>query len=289
MGGLIIGVDESEHAARALRWGAREAELHAWPAIAVMAWGLLDQHRTMLGERFDPTYGDKHAAEALDGIVTGALGDAQAERVERRVVCDLPARALLDESVGAELLVVGARGIGGFKGLLLGSVSQQCLHHAAVPVAVVRQRVAPEPGRAERVLVAVDGSDTAARALAWALGEARLRDAQVTVLHAWHQPFVGGYPYTEAVLDPAANERASRQLVGDALDSADTTGLAAPVEVKAVAGGAAKLIVDAAESADLVVMGSRGLGGFKGLLLGSVTTHVARHATCTVVVIPARD
>jgi nucleotide-binding universal stress UspA family protein len=136
----------------------------------------------------------------------------------------------------------------------------------------------PEPGRSEHILVAFDGSDTAARALSWALNEARLRHAQVTVLHAWRQP-----------VDLGAAERASLELLADALDGADTTELTAPVETRSVSGGAAGSIVDAAASADLVVMGSRGLGGFKGLLLGSVASHVVHHAMCTVVVIPASE
>ncbi|MEW6470892.1 MAG: universal stress protein [Actinomycetota bacterium] len=284
MGEIIVGVDESEHAVTALRWAAHEGQLRGWTITAVMAWGFLDQHQTIVAERFDPSYGEDDAAAALGGIVTGALGAEAAGAVERRVVCDLPARSLLEASATADLLVVGARGMGGFKGLLLGSVSQQCLHHATTPVAVVRGE--PLSGHEARVVAAVDGSATAHRALAWAVDEARLRSARLAAVNAWHPPYVGGYPFTGAMLDPDEFERASRQLLADALQGVDTSGLPAPVEAISAYGAPAAAILEHAPGADLIVMGSRGLGGFKGLLLGSVTVQVIHHAETTVLVIP---
>jgi nucleotide-binding universal stress UspA family protein len=78
---------------------------------------------------------------SLDAIVADVVGTGRAASVDRKVVNDLPARALLDASEGADQLAVGARGLDGFRGLLLGSVSQQCLHLATCPVAVVREGV----------------------------------------------------------------------------------------------------------------------------------------------------
>jgi len=171
MGEIVVGVDESEGSAQALRWAVSEAELHGWTVTAAMAWGFVDQHHAIAGEHFDPGYREKDALAALDSLVTKAIGD-RAATVQQRVVCDLPAQALLDASADADLLVVGARGLGGFKGLLLGSVSQHCLHHTTVPIAIVRG-AAPRSGG--RVVVAVDGSATAQQALEWAVDEARLR------------------------------------------------------------------------------------------------------------------
>lgn len=284
MGQIVVGVDESEGAARALRFAVREGELRGWTVTAVMTWGFLAQRHTTGGEQFDPDYGEDDAVEALAVFVERALGDAGGA-VGQRAVCDLPARGLLAESADADLLVVGSRGLGGFKGLLLGSVSQQCLHHTTIPIAVVR-RDPPAEQHEARVVVAVDGSETARRAVTWGIDEARRRSAGLTVLNAWQLPYVGGYLYTAAAFDRAELERASHQVIANALEGADLSGLPGPAEWVSVGGSPAAAILETAAGADLVVMGSRGLGGFKGLLLGSVTATVAHHAETTIVVIP---
>lgn len=286
MGEVVVGVDESEGAAQALRWAVDEAQLHGWVVTAVLAWGFLDQHQTIVGERFDPSYDDGDADAALAALVGAAVGDDRAAAVGRRVVCDLPAQALLDASADADLLVVGARGLGGFKGLLLGSVSQHCLHHTTIPIAIVRGE--HDIAQGAPVVVALDGSATAQQALAWAVEEVRLRATSLRAVNAWHVPLVGAYPYGAIGVDPDVFERSAHELVASALASVDTSALAAPPEPVVRHGGAATVILEASEGAGLVVMGSRGLGGFAGLLLGSVTLQVAHHATSTVVVIPSR-
>lgn len=283
MAEIVVGVDESDGAAEALHWAVREAALRGRSLTAVMAWGFLDQHQPTPGGEFDPEYGEQDAAAALATILDRALGEAEAAKVLRRVVCDLPARALLDAAEGSELLVVGARGLGGFKGLLLGSVSQHCLNRATSPIAVVRH--ADQTGGPRGLVVAaVDGSETSERALAWAIDEARLRGAVLRVVNAWRSPYVGGYPYTEVTYEPAIFERASRQVIDDALTSCDAGGVT--VERVAAHGTPGWVVVDAAGDVDLVVMGSRGRGGFTGMLLGSTTHQVTHHAPCPVVVVP---
>jgi len=284
---VVVGVDGSEGAAEALIWAAREASLRDLPLTAVMAWGFLDQHHTIVGERFDPSYGEPEAKAALDAAVDSTLAADRAVDVQRRVTCDLAARALLDSAAGAELLVVGARGLGGFRGLLLGSVSQRCLAHAPCPVAVVRSGAAlPKGGTIERIVVGVDGSETSQHALRWALQEGRLRQAAVQVVHAWQYPYLGGYPMTGVTFDPARFEEGGRQVLDSVLEAADTSDLPAPLERVLVCGSGATAILDTAKGADLVVVGSRGLGGLAGLLLGSVSHQVTHHAAFPVVVVP---
>ena len=284
MGSIIVGIDESPTAADALRWAVHESRLRGWPVSAVMAWGYLDQ-RHANGRRFEPDYGADDAAQVLHDLVSRAVPGAAAS-IECRALCDLPARALLEQAVGTDLLVVGARGYGGFRGLVLGSVSQQCAHHATVPIAIVR-RVDPENAAPDRIVVGIDGSAPSRKALAWALDEARARRARLTVVHAWRPALLGAIDFAAPVLTSEALEATAKQTVDDALAESDVDGLAARVDISIVDGGAAPAILRAAADASLIVVGSRGSGGFAGLRLGSVSQHVIHHAACPVVVVPA--
>jgi nucleotide-binding universal stress UspA family protein len=169
--------------------------------------------------------------------------------------------------------------------LLLGSVSQACLHHATCPLAIVRDGTLDAAKRIARVVVGADGSDTARQALDWALEAGRLHRASVEVVHAWFVPYGGGEPFA-AAFDSTPLEDAARRTLDAAVDSAATSGLSVPVTRTLAFGSPAAAVLLAAEDADLVVVGSRGLGGFKGLVLGSTSHHLAHHAPCPVVVVP---
>jgi nucleotide-binding universal stress UspA family protein len=286
MGRIVVGVDESPGAAAALRWAVREADVRRCPLTAVLAWGFLDQHHPTPGMPFDPAYGETDAAAALETIVATVVKTPQDVTIEETVVNDLPAAALLDACAGADLLVVGARGLGPVRSLLLGSVSQACLHHATCPVGIVREGIDHAAESIERIVVGIDGSETAGHALRWSLAEGRAHQASVEVVHAWSVPYSVGAPFV-AVFDPAPMEAAARRTLDAAVDSADTSHLPAPVTRTLSYGGASAALLDSARDADLVVVGSRGFGGFKGLVLGSVSHQVAHHATCPVIVLPA--
>jgi nucleotide-binding universal stress UspA family protein len=285
MAEIVVGVDRSSHSGDALRWAVGEARLVGADVVAVLVWDLFRQHHADGEWRFDPGYDDTHADRALQAAVEDALGAEAAAQVARRTPCDLPAPGLLGAAKEAELLVVGARGTGGFPGLQLGSVSQQVLHHAPCPVAVVRNAVGPED-RPEggRVLVGVDGSPSSRAALRWALAEGGRRGANVAVLHSWEVPAIAGYPYDTEALD-----RAAHALVDSMVDEATAEAPGVAVERRVVGGGAAAGLLDAAQDATLIVVGRRGMGGFRRLLLGSVSDHVARHAPCPVVVMPPEE
>lgn len=314
---IVVGVDGSDHAAQALRWAAREAELHGAELTAVLAWDLFNQLHPGGDRTFDPAYDEAAADRALLAVIETALGPEGAPSVRRKPVCDLPAAGLLSAAEGADLLVLGARGLGGFRGLLLGSVSQQCLNHATGPVAIVRTtapgsadddaardeaaettvgetapRPAPETAEelaGERVVVGVDASASAQSALRWAIAEGALRQAPVHVVHAWEPPMtvdllVGGFPY-----DLGHEQAAARRLVDSMVDQALAAAGSPDVAIERVvtAGAPVRSLLDAAATADVVVVGRRGAGGFTRLLLGSVSEKVARHAPCPVVVCPA--
>jgi len=144
---IVVGVDHSEAAKAALRFALEEAKLreatlrvvHAWQYGYIGAAGPEGAYPAVGGDIKEL----RDAAEtALEETLQESTADMETMEVERRVVQGRAAAALVDESRDADLLVVGSRGHGGFAGLLLGSVSQQCAHHAACPVVIVHRRPA---------------------------------------------------------------------------------------------------------------------------------------------------
>jgi nucleotide-binding universal stress UspA family protein len=138
------------------------------------------------------------------------------------------------------------------------------------------------------IVVGVDGSESAQAALRFALDEARLRGDGVRAVAAWHVPtttYGGAFvPPADGLLDEL--EAGSRRTLERAL--ADAGDQAAGLEVEPVVreGAPARVLLEAASDADLLVVGSRGLGGFRGLLLGSVGQQCTHHAPCPVVIVP---
>jgi nucleotide-binding universal stress UspA family protein len=134
----------------------------------------------------------------------------------------------------------------------------------------------------QRIVVGVDGSESAQQALRWAIDEARRRDATLEVVHAWRRIPITDYLLTDP--EPGGSARYAQQLFDQAVEAEDTVGVT--VERKLVAGDGAYALIHEAKGADLLVVGSRGRGGFSGLLLGSVSHQAAHHAPCPVVIIP---
>jgi nucleotide-binding universal stress UspA family protein len=138
------------------------------------------------------------------------------------------------------------------------------------------------------IVVGVDGSEGSARALQFALDEARLRGANLKAVSAWHVPAIvyeAGWVPAEIDLDeyPKFAQEALAKALADG--GAETSG----VEVTTVIskGQAADVLCAEAKGADLLVVGSRGLGGFRGLMLGSVSQQCAHHAPCPIAIVPA--
>lgn len=136
------------------------------------------------------------------------------------------------------------------------------------------------------IVVGVDGSDASHEALSWAAKEAALRGVGLRAVHVWSYPYVADAAYlASATIDPGDLESAAKEILADAVATlpADT---AVPIETVVVQGPAGPRLVQLAEDADLLVVGSRGRGGFAGLLLGSVGHQCVSHATCPVLVLP---
>jgi nucleotide-binding universal stress UspA family protein len=136
---IVVGVDGSASSREAIKWAIDEARLRKTKVDAVFAW----QSPLVVGAQYippdliDPEALDRHAEEIVEAAVAEA-GAASDVEIESRAVEGMPAGVLLAESRDADLLVLGSRGRGGFSELLLGSVGQQCVHHAVCPVVIVR-------------------------------------------------------------------------------------------------------------------------------------------------------
>ena len=139
---IIVGVDGSAGSIEALQWAVQEAELRGAKVRAISVWDFPYAYGGLTATVPLPTEGLEDATRAsLETAIVAAVPDAaKAAAIERAVMSGNPSNVLVDESAHADMLVVGARGHGGFLGLLLGSTSDQIVKHAACPVVVVRSR-----------------------------------------------------------------------------------------------------------------------------------------------------
>ncbi|QSB16887.1 universal stress protein [Natronosporangium hydrolyticum] len=290
---VVVGVDGSPASHTAVELAAREAHLHHSPLRVVHAfeWPLLGVYlgpspelpadeAGAAGLRADA---NRVLAEALAHAhsVSGTLGGGTPQ-IEGEVVTGEVSPVLLREAAGAALLVVGDRGLGGFGGLLLGSVAIQVAAHAPAPVLVARGQLR----RQGPVVVGVDGSAVSQAAVGFAFAEAAARDAELLAVAAW----TGRVSTEQAeqlplIYDADDIEAAQVTALHQALAPARDQWPQVPVRELVRRGRPARVLLAAAEPAQLVVVGARGRGGFTGLLLGSVSQAMLHHAGCPVAVV----
>jgi nucleotide-binding universal stress UspA family protein len=283
---VVAGVDGSECGLRAVRWAAGEAERRHRPLrlVAVHSW-------PMGGLVGDPGLGVDPRAVLRD-VVLGHLdvaADAATRvapglEVERVEVTGYPAAVLQDESARADLVVLGDRGLGGFTGLLIGSVAVDLAAHASCPVVVVRgaepdhRTPLPEP-----VVVGVDGSPTSEAAVEFAFEAAALRKVPLVAVHVWRDLLVDST--MAPLLDWDAVEADEREVLAERLSGWTEKYPDVPVRRLVSRDRPAHALVDESGRAQLVVVGSRGRGAVRGMLLGSVSQALLHHAHCPVAVV----
>jgi nucleotide-binding universal stress UspA family protein len=295
---VVVGVDGSAGARTALAWALREAQLRGVAVRVVTVWPADRPPHVHDGGIGRPGVADVEqdvrARMGTEAAEVAASTGCGAVPIESEVRYGQPARQLIDAAGPDRLLVVGSRGRGSLRGVLLGSVGQQCAQHAHGPVVVVRDD-GPADGAprwqqaASRVVVGVDGSPGSAAALRFAAEAARLRGGELHVVHAWIDTVsgYGGPPWAAAVT--TLQEQADTTL-RESLQEAERSGsLGVQVRAETVEGVDWDVLTRVAEGADLLVVGSRGRGGWSDLLLGSVGLHVVAGAPCPVAVVrPAR-
>ncbi len=288
---VVVGVDGSPAGLEAVAVAAREARMrgtglrvvHAFFPLMMRApldpfsmgppedW-LRNQAEELVAEAV------RHAHEAEPDV--GA--DGEAVRGDTLPV-------LTEESRGAALAVVGSRGLGAFTGLLLGSTAVQLAAHGHCPVLVVRG--AGGPAREDAVVVGVDGSPSGDAAIGFAFAEAALRRTRIVAVHAW-SPWKSEVPVPQ---DPAAPDASGagdlaadeERLLAEALAGHRERHPDVAVERRVLRRGPREALIEASRGASLVVVGTRGRGGFTGMLLGSVSQALLHHADCPVAVVRA--
>jgi len=297
---ILVGVDGSSASLHALDWAAAEARTRGAGLQVVVAYSL----PTFTAASLDGGYAaldDETIRAGAQAVLDEAIGRLHdpGVLVQGRVLTGDAAGVLVEESRDVELAVVGTRGRGGFADRLLGTVSSALPAHGWCPTVVVPLRgedghPLPEGATApvrpvRRIVVGVDGSPPAERALRAALREAVVWDAEVFA--------VSGVPIASmagalAWLPSAVDHEQVLKDVAEGLDVVVDRAVAeipgARVQRRVLDGSGAELLTEFSAATDLVVVGSRGRGGFAGLLLGSTSQAVLHHARCPVMVVTTR-
>ncbi|MFI1440416.1 universal stress protein [Streptomyces fructofermentans] len=283
---IVVGVDGSEPALRAVDWAADEAVVRGLPLRLVYA---------SLWERYEGAHlagdlGKPSERVAAEDVVANAARRATSRRPEVRVSTDVqpedPEYALVRESRSAFLLVTGTRGRSGMAEALLGSVSLTMAGHAHCPVVVVRgsHDNGALPVIHGRVVVGVGEQPVASAAVRFAAEEARRRGVELEAVRAWRCPAHETTDHPLLAGEPARlHELQAVEVLEKALED-----VPAGVEVRrrTVEDHARTVLVDASRDADLLVLGARRRQRHFGLQLGRVAHGVLHHSACPVVIVP---
>jgi nucleotide-binding universal stress UspA family protein len=285
---VFIGVDGSTDGDAAIGWAARDASMRSLPVTLIHVVAASPAN-SMMGP--DGTMTQRQEDQARQIVerarrIVGELGGQKGAQVHTEVAYAGVVSTLIDASKDAQMVVVGSRGRGGVGRQMLGSVAWRLIKHAHCPVAVVHD---PDTAQHEingsaPVLVGIDGSPAAdaATALALAFDQASRRGVPVVALHAWSD--VGVFPLLG--MDWRKYRDQGQEVLGERLAGWHEQYPDVPVHRRLVCDVPARWLLDESKNAQLVVLGSRGRGGFPGMRLGSVTSRVVRSAPVPVIVVP---
>ncbi|MEU7864450.1 universal stress protein [Nonomuraea sp. NPDC049141] len=276
-GRIVVGVDGSAPATAAAEWAAADARRRG---LALRIVHVCEQWPHGLA-----AFSAEYCAGALEAAADRARELAGAVEVTTELRAGSVIDDLIDESASADSLVLGSRGLGGFSGMVLGSVSTAVAGHAHGPVVIVRGGRREEHGR---IVVGYDESEHSEAAMQYAIEQARACHARLHVLYAWQlpifSPYAAGY---NSLLEKAFQHEvrvAAERVVPWREKNPDVE-----ITDEQLCEHPAGALIKAATTADLVVVGSRGLGGLTSAVLGSVSRAVLHHVTCPVAVVRPRE
>lgn len=283
---ILVGIDGSTSALHALTWAGAEAQRRNLPLTLVHA---IDHSSFGQGYNLGASVSffdhlDTDGAEFLSQAKDHVFALHPNIEVSTVKATGKPVAILVELSRNAVMTVLGSSGLGGFTGMMAGTVSVSLTAKGHSPVVVVRAA----PGPAGPVVVGVADSESSDGAIAWAFEEAAMRDAELVAVHVWNNIPPGYvYAYTAwSTMDSAAEEKRQEQILAERLDGWQEKYPDVPVRRVVAVGHPADVLLREAESAQLLVAGSRGRGDVAGFFLGSTSHALIHKATCPVLVTP---
>ncbi|MGZ4526521.1 MAG: universal stress protein [Mycobacterium sp.] len=283
--GVLVCVDGSAASDAAVAWGTREAIMrdlpitlvHAVPPV-VVGWPVGQLYADMPEWQHDSA---QHVIDQARKALNASLGDSKPPEIHTETVYSAIVPALVEATKNAWMIVAGSQGLGAVGRLLLGSVTTGLVHYAHCPVAVIHsdEGAAPDPGAP--VVLGIDGSPASEAATALAFDEASRRGVGLVVLHVWSD--VGVFPILG--MDWHDREKEAQEVLAERLAGWQERYPDVHVERKLFCDKPSEWLLKESERAQLVVVGSRGRGGFPGMLLGSVSSAVAQSARVPVLVV----
>jgi nucleotide-binding universal stress UspA family protein len=283
--GVLVCVDGSAASDAAVTWGMREAIMrqlpitlmHAVPPV-VVGWPVGQLYADMPEWQQDEA---QHVIDQARKTLSAGLGGAEPPEIRTQVVYSSAVLALIDASKDAWMIVAGSQGLGAVGRLLLGSVTTGLVHYAHCPVAIIHSDQTAALDTNAPVLLGIDGSPASEAATALAFDEASRRGVELHALHVWSD--VGVFPILG--MDWRDREREGQEILAERLAGWQEQYPDVHVERLLFCDKPSQWLLRESGRAQLVVVGSRGRGGFPGMLLGSVSSAVAQSAKVPVLVV----
>lgn len=288
---IVVGVDGSSASRDAVRWAAATAAGHNLELHVVHALQLAELYygggMAGTGDLFNVVRQD------ADRVVQNAVAVARSVREDLAITTDCPVESpgslLIDLSRDARMVVVGHTGRGGFVGMLVGATASVVAAHAYCPVAVIRGRegtgVVSDVGP---VVVGIDGSPTGEQAIETAFAEASSRAVPLIAVHAWSDvTYDDTHGTARLIKEWKSLEEGEERVLAERLAGWQEKYPAVLVRRELVRDRPRHALLDWSATAQLIVVGSRGRGGIRGMLLGSTSQSLVQHAQCPVLVVRA--